>query len=113
MGRCATRGGVFDRDGTIEERLPEPSGSDVVVAPGAREALLMPARARVCCSLSANQSGIGRGYFNDGRLARRRQRFRMLSDLAGVAFVRIYLRLKPGPAEPRPQAFHNSFRRPK
>jgi D-glycero-D-manno-heptose 1,7-bisphosphate phosphatase len=86
-------GAVFlDRDGTIIEdknylRHPD----QVVLLPGAAEALKSLARAGFKLFIVSNQSGVGRGYFSLADVEKVNQR--LLSELGrqGVEFQKIYI----------------------
>lgn len=76
------RAAVFDRDGTlIEDKgyLSDPEG--VVLLEGVKETLHSLKRARFRIALVSNQSGIGRGMFNETDVVAVNQRLEALLEL--------------------------------
>lgn len=75
----------LDRDGTlIEDRRYIRDPDDVVLIPGAAEAVARFARAGFRVILVSNQSGLARGLFNEDQLARVHARFEALLESGGA-----------------------------
>lgn len=82
----------LDRDGTlIEERDYLSRPEDVVVFPGAWEALRRLQKAGFELFIVSNQSGVGRGYFTLEDVERVNARLLAELDEKGVQFKRVYI----------------------
>jgi D-glycero-D-manno-heptose 1,7-bisphosphate phosphatase len=76
----------IDRDGTlIEERNYLSDPNDVQLLPGAWEGLKAFRAAGFRLILLTNQSGVGRGFFTEGRLAEIHDRMNAMLAVHGVA----------------------------
>jgi len=82
----------LDRDGTvIEERNYLKDPAEVVLLPGAAEALQKLQAAGFLLILVTNQSGVGRGYFTMDEVARVQERLDQLLAPSGVRLAKIYI----------------------
>ena len=82
---------VLDRDGTIiEERHYLSDPEDVALVPGAVRGLRHLAELGLGLVVITNQSGIGRGYFDEARLCLVHQRMSDLLEARGVRLNGIY-----------------------
>lgn len=82
---------LLDRDGTLIENVPylaEPG--KVVLIPGAAEALRELIRLGWTVVLVSNQSGIGRGLFDEATLTKVNQRLLDLLEAQGVQLAGLY-----------------------
>src|SRR5271154_1984418 len=83
---------LIDRDGTIivdKVYLSDPDG--IEFAPGAIEGLRLLRDAGFALVLVTNQSGIGRGYFDLGRLEQIHDRLRSMLAAEGLSLEAIYV----------------------
>jgi len=81
---------ILDRDGTLIEHVPYLSDpADVRLLPGVREALMVARAAGARLFLHSNQSGIGRGYFDEAAVAACNRRLIGLLELGPLPFERI------------------------
>jgi D-glycero-D-manno-heptose 1,7-bisphosphate phosphatase len=82
---------VLDRDGTIIVERPYLSDPDAVqLIPGAGAALREMAKLGLGLVVATNQSGIGRGFFDEARLGVIHQRMQELLEGEGVGLDKIY-----------------------
>ena len=82
---------VLDRDGTvIVERNYLSDPDQVELIPGAGSSLLALSRLGLGLLIATNQSGIGRGYFDQARLEQVHQRLNTLLAAEGVQLDAIY-----------------------
>lgn len=82
---------VLDRDGTvIVERNYLSDPDQVELIPGAGPSLLALSRLGLGLLIATNQSGIGRGYFDQARLEQVHQRLNTLLAAEGVQLDAIY-----------------------
>jgi D-glycero-D-manno-heptose 1,7-bisphosphate phosphatase len=82
---------VLDRDGTIiVERYYLSDPDDVELLPGAASGLRQLRKMGLGLVVVTNQSGIGRGFFDQARLGMIHQRFSQLLDSEGVGLDGIY-----------------------
>ncbi len=92
MSSAAGRPACFlDRDGTVtEERGYASSADEIVLLPGAAAAIRQLNQAGLAAVLVTNQSGIGRGYFDQAALAAQHRRLTELLAAAGARLEGIY-----------------------
>ena len=77
-----------DRDGTLtEDRGYAATADDVVLLPGAAAAVRRLNQAGVPAVVISNQSGVGRGYFDERALAAQHQRLGELLREAAAAYL--------------------------
>ena len=91
MGRPYARAALVDRDGTvIADRgyLADPAGVEIL--PGAAEGLARMRSFGLGVAILTNQSGIGRGYFDEGQLEAVHLRMEELLEVQGVRLDGIY-----------------------
>lgn len=82
---------LLDRDGTIivdKHYLSDPEGVELL--PGAREGLKMMADAGFGLIVVTNQSGIGRGYYDESDMRAVNDRMQELLAESGVDFSAVY-----------------------
>ena len=82
---------VLDRDGTIiEERVYLSSPEGLAIIPGAADALRQLGEMGLGLIVVTNQSGVGRGFFDEAQLKRIHDQFSRQLEAQGVELAGIY-----------------------